>query len=122
LFRSAFAQIPENGSVMVLGHRLTPRTNGPPRAPALLLQPRQGPAHKPRKEKQSQSRFSLPAPPPPPKPPAKPVVLEDWTLVRTKNNQCGWVLSRNLMMSIPDEVAQYAEGKRITSYFDLGAV
>ncbi|MBV9404051.1 MAG: hypothetical protein JO211_01820 [Acidobacteriaceae bacterium] len=25
-------------------------------------------------------------------------------------------------MSIPDEVAQYAEGKRITSYFDLGAV
>ncbi len=52
----------------------------------------------------------------------KPVVLEDWTLVRTKDNQCGWVLSRNLMMSIPDEVAQYAEGKRITSYFDLGTV
>ncbi len=52
----------------------------------------------------------------------KPVILEDWTLVRTKDNQCGWVLSRNLVMSIPDEVAQYAEGKRITSYFDLGAV
>jgi hypothetical protein len=27
-----------------------------------------------------------------------------------------------LVMSIPDEVAQYAEGKHITSYFDLGAV
>lgn len=54
--------------------------------------------------------------------PAKPVVYEDWTLVRTKDRQSGWVLSRNLMMSIPDEVAQYAEGKRITSYFDLGAV
>ncbi len=53
---------------------------------------------------------------------SKPVVLEDWSLVRTKNNECGWVLSRNLVMSIPDEVAQYAEGKRITSYFDLGAV
>jgi uncharacterized protein YgiM (DUF1202 family) len=52
----------------------------------------------------------------------KPVILEDWTLVRTKDNQIGWVLSRNLVMSIPDEVAQYAEGKRITSYFDLGAV
>lgn len=52
----------------------------------------------------------------------KPAVLEDWTLVRTKSNECGWVLSRNLIMSIPDEVAQYAEGKRITSYFDLGAV
>lgn len=52
----------------------------------------------------------------------KPSILEDWSLVRTKDNQCGWVLSRNLVMSIPDEVAQYAEGKRITSYFDLGAV
>lgn len=52
----------------------------------------------------------------------KPVILENWTLVRTKTNQVGWVLSRNLMMSIPDEVAQYAEGKRITSYFSLGDV
>ncbi len=56
--------------------------------------------------------------------PEKPIrpVLEDWTLVRTKTNQIGWVLSRNLMMSIPDEVAQYAEGRHITSYFDLGTV
>ena len=54
--------------------------------------------------------------------PKKPVILEDWSLVRTKDNQIGWVLTRNLIMSIPDEVAQYAEGKRITSYFDLGAV
>jgi uncharacterized protein YgiM (DUF1202 family) len=52
----------------------------------------------------------------------KPVILENWTLIRTKSNQIGWVLSRNLMMSIPDEVAQYAEGKRITSYFSLGDV
>ena len=52
----------------------------------------------------------------------KPVVLEEWSLVKTKANQIGWVLSRNLDMSIPDEVAQYSEGKRITSYFSLGAV
>lgn len=52
----------------------------------------------------------------------KPVPYEDWTLVRTKENQIGWVLSRNLVMGIPDEVAQFAEGKRITSYFDLGVV
>jgi uncharacterized protein YgiM (DUF1202 family) len=52
----------------------------------------------------------------------KPVILEDWSLVRTKDAQVGWVLTRNLIMSIPDEVAQYAEGKRITYYFDLGAV
>ncbi len=52
----------------------------------------------------------------------KPVVLEDWTLIRTKDNNCGWVLSRNLVMLIPDEVAQYAEGRRISSFFDLGQV
>lgn len=54
--------------------------------------------------------------------PAKPVILEDWNLIRTKNDQIGWVLSRNLMMSIPDDVAQYAGGKHITSFFDLGTV
>ena len=52
----------------------------------------------------------------------KSAVMEDWTLVRTKDDQYGWVLSRNLTMAIPDEVAQYAEGKHITSYFDLGQV
>lgn len=52
----------------------------------------------------------------------KPVVLEDWTLVRTGDKKVGWVLARNLYMSIPDDVAQYAEGQRITSYFDLGPV
>jgi uncharacterized protein YgiM (DUF1202 family) len=52
----------------------------------------------------------------------RPVVMEDWTLVRTKKGDTGWVLTRNLMISVPDEVAQYAEGKRITSYFELGSV
>ncbi len=51
-----------------------------------------------------------------PKPP-----MEHWTLVRTKDkSKAGWVLSRNLLMTIPDDVAQYAEGARITSYFSLG--
>jgi hypothetical protein len=63
-----------------------------------------------------------PVPPQKPAEPPKPVPMEDWTLVRTKDKQCGWVLSRNLIVSIPDEVAQYAEGKHITSYFDLGLV
>jgi uncharacterized protein YgiM (DUF1202 family) len=49
-------------------------------------------------------------------------ILEDWTLVRTKDRQSGWVLTKNLNLSIPDDVAQYAEGKRIAAYFDLGAV
>jgi len=48
--------------------------------------------------------------------------MEDWSLVRTKDGKAGWVLTRNLHFSIPDEVAQYAEGHRITSYFSLGEV
>ena len=53
---------------------------------------------------------------------ASAVTGEDWSLVRTKDHLCGWVLTRNLILSIPDEVAQYAEGKRIAAYFDLGIV
>jgi hypothetical protein len=52
----------------------------------------------------------------------RPVVMEDWTLIRTKPGDTGWVLTRNLTISVPDDVAQYAEGKRITSYFELGSV
>ena len=47
---------------------------------------------------------------------------DDWSLVRLSQREGGWVLSRMLYMSIPDEVAQYAEGHRITSYFSLGDV
>jgi len=83
------------------------------------------------------SKTHLPPPPPPPpedpaealrkkkgrakqRPPGPP--MEDWSLVRTKDGKAGWVLSRMLIMAIPDEVAQYAEGARITSYFLLGTV
>ena len=47
---------------------------------------------------------------------------DDWSLVRVSESQAGWVLTRMLVMAIPDEVAQYAEGHRITSYFSLGQV
>lgn len=53
-------------------------------------------------------------------PPSAP--MEDWSLVRTADGKAGWVLFRLLFMAIPDEVAQYAEGHRITSYFSLGEV
>ncbi|MDQ2842130.1 MAG: SH3 domain-containing protein [Acidobacteriota bacterium] len=69
----------------------------------------------------SQTKTGKQTAPSKPEKPSKPI-LEDWTLVRTKSNQTGWVLSRNLMMSIPDEVAQYAGGRHITSYFGLGAI
>lgn len=47
---------------------------------------------------------------------------DDWNLLRLKDGRAGWVLARMVLMSIPDEVAQYAEGQRITSYFSLGQV
>lgn len=47
---------------------------------------------------------------------------DDWNLVRRPGGEAGWVLARMLFMSIPDEVAQYAEGHHITSYFSLGEV
>ncbi len=53
----------------------------------------------------------------PPKP-----QMEDWYLVRTQEGKAGWVLSRMVNLAIPDEVAQYAEGARITSYFALKEV
>jgi hypothetical protein len=55
-------------------------------------------------------------------PAEKPIPLEDWNLVRLKDGRTGWVLARLLTMAIPDEVAQYAEGHRITSYFVLADV
>ena len=48
--------------------------------------------------------------------------MDDWSLVRTPEGKAGWVLSRALFMAVPDEVAQYAEGHRITAYVPLGEV
>lgn len=55
--------------------------------------------------------------------PAKPAPPTDnWSLIRIAGGQSGWVLTRMVRMAIPDEVAQYAEGRRIVSYFPLGEV
>jgi hypothetical protein len=153
----AFVQIPEGGSVAVLGHRVAPKVTAPMRAPGFTVQRPQSQRKQRKEQKDHNTSFRLPPKPAPPKPPAnwlalsaeridggeepaaattdktkpssakpepaaKPLVLEDWTLIRTKANEIGWVLTRNLLFSIPDEVAQYAEGKHITAFFDLGAV
>lgn len=47
---------------------------------------------------------------------------DDWTLVRTKAGGIGWALSSALAMALPDDVAQYANRNRITSYFPMGEV
>lgn len=43
---------------------------------------------------------------------------EDWFLVRTKN-AAGWGLAAAFDMSVPEEVLQYAEGKRVVAWFAL---
>lgn len=50
------------------------------------------------------------------------IKADDWYLVRTPDKKAGWVLARMMVIGIPDEVATYAEGKRITAYFELGQV
>ncbi|MGH9619338.1 MAG: SH3 domain-containing protein [Bryobacteraceae bacterium] len=133
----AFAQIHPGEVVQVLAHRMAPRTNHrPKRAAFVVLRARP----KPPPPERRKMRLLPPPPPAPPLPPnwkqmsgnpieeqaaqpeKKPVAMEDWTLVRTSSDVTGWALSRNLFMKIPRDVEQYAEGKRITAYFDLGAV
>jgi hypothetical protein len=139
-----FGVIPENAKVEVIGHKLTPRVQHddvftPPPVKA-------GPVRKKPKPKSTQTRIGppprppappppsnwvalsvpksepVPAPPPTPATPPAPIPMDDWNLVRTQDGKVGWVLTRPLSMAIPDEVAQYAEGHRITSYFPLGQV
>jgi hypothetical protein len=148
---AAFSQIPEGGPVTILGRQIAPRTPPSARPSSLLTEKPTAVPRRSRKAASGRQVFRLPpkpkppgppanwkelsteriegeeakiAPPPPPVPEKKPrpIIMEDWSLVRTAKNEIGWVLSRNLMMSIPDEVAQYAEGKHITSFFDLGQV
>jgi hypothetical protein len=139
----SFVQVKEHEKVDVIAHRVTPRT-----AAALkreLVPPKPKPEKKAGKEKASKTQaliVPVPAPPAPPadwvelsedhEPPpaaddgqgenAAPVPTDDWTLIRAENGQSGWVLTNNLYLAIPDEVAQYAEGHRITSYFSLGKI
>jgi hypothetical protein len=130
----SFMQVKQGDKLQVLMHLAAPRT-APPRKPLLPPPPKK--VRTPKKPKESKYQILMPAPPPPPAnwldmsrtnlpveppEPPKPVPMDDWTLIRTASGQAGWVLTRRLFMAIPDEVAQYAEGHRITSYFPLGEV
>jgi hypothetical protein len=68
------------------------------------------------------SKTEIPPEDLPKPPPAKPVPTDNWSLIRAAGGQTGWALTRMVRMAIPDEVAQYAEGRRIVSYFPLGEV
>jgi Bacterial SH3 domain len=140
----SFWQVPENGKVDVLEHKLAPRVQVAVAAPARA--PVKTTLRRKTKERKGQARLGPPPLPVAPKPPdnwtalsvpkndasaepnkaetkpTAPVPMDDWSLVRTADGKAGWVLTRMLSMAIPDEVAQYAEGHRITSYFALGQV
>ncbi len=151
---TSFFQIPEGGSVEVIGHRMTPHA-APPPAPKTVAVHRAGAPKKAKPKAQVSPLGPPPAPPPPPAnwlelsrphgasasssagisasaaatgraaagtPALPPPPDDDWSLVRTRNGDAGWALSRMLVMSIPDEVAQYAEGHRVTAYLPLGDV
>jgi hypothetical protein len=137
----SFMQIKPGDRVDVVLHRVAPRTS-PPR-PSLIPPPPK--RVKKTAAKKPDSKYPPLALPPVPRPPSNwqersktavsaapgsaaevakpaPVAMDDWSLIRIKNGQAGWVLTSRLQMAIPDEVAQYAEGKRITSYFSLAEV
>lgn len=56
--------------------------------------------------------------PPKPNQPKDQKVFEDWFLVHNSTS-AGWGLASNIEMAVPDEVLQYAEGKRVVAWFVL---
>lgn len=134
----SFHQIREGEQVDVLAQRLAPRV--PYQNPQLLpatARPEPLLRRKARRESQPPPPPWPRAPGPPPdwlelsrtppeilaqRPAPKPTPVDTWVLVRLNTGRAGWVLARMLRMEVPDEVAQYSEGHRITSYFSMGEV
>ncbi len=136
----SYLQIAPGEKVDVIGHKFAPRTEPkhrplirpapkaarperrPPRQPRVALPPKPAAPLPPADWQELSANRSLPKPPPPPPEPRADVPHDEWSLVRNVAGQSGWVLTRRLSMAVPDEVAQYAEGRRITSYFSLGKI
>jgi len=144
----SFLQVKEGEKVDVLEHVTSPRVDLPRKPLLPPPPPKKAAEKKPAKEVKYPPLAPIPKPPGPPSDwlelsksepdeelpeevPAKdekpqkidkPVASDDWSLVRDSSGQSGWVLTRRLSMAIPDDVAQYAEGRRIVSYFSLGEV
>jgi len=143
----SFTQIPEGGAVEVLQHRVSPRSAPLPPAPPKAKSKSKQVSAKAKAPPKGAKKSDVPPPALPPPPPAPANLAElsrpraadlegaaketaespaarppsdDWYLVRTRDRKAGWVLARQISMSIPDEVAQYAEGHVITGYLSLG--
>jgi len=137
-FSPSLVKVKAGDKLDVLGHEAAPR-KALPRKPLVVAAPRPVAV----KKAAQAPKIPPPLPPAPPQPPQDLMALsktnlpaedseekdareaepmDDWSLVRTADGHSGWVLTRSLFLSIPDEVAQYAEGRRIMSYFPLGEV
>ena len=137
----SYLQLKENEKFDLLQSVVLQRSDAPRKS---LIPP---PPKKAKGPPKKESKASKVPPPPMPKPPALPAdwlelskserdeveaerlppqklapKVDGWSLIRTPTGQAGWVLTRLISMAIPDEVAQYAEGKRIVSYFPLGEI
>lgn len=138
-------QIPPGGTAEVLSRRVELRVPYRPLVQTLMSSAgaKKAKRKKGKDRDEAAEEEEKPEVPPPPMPPGPPPPdnwqqlsrteiepepgqpqrrSDDWSLVRLGTGKAGWVLSRMLYMNIPDDVAQYSEGKRITSYFSLGDV
>ena len=143
---ASFYQITEGTSLDVIGHRVTPNTQShePPgsglKIPSRLPRETSGRRDSSKRKGKSSPPFELPMAPVPPPPanwqelsvprsgditasvlnPSPAKAADDWSLVRTREDKVGWVLTRMLVMSLPEEVAQFVRGPRIMAYLPLG--
>jgi hypothetical protein len=137
-YSPTFLQIQEKERFDVIGHRVVLRA--PYQGDTIEIEDL-SPKSKQKKKRQKKE----PAIPPPPSPaapkppenwldmsrstfeaePGKPVEakpMDDLVMIRNKDGRVGWVLTNAIFLEVPDDVAQYAEGSRITSYFPMGEV
>ena len=110
-----FYLFPANSKVKLLERASVPR-NPPSTASGLAATPqaatRQAAISRSGKRlKQSFESQFLPA-----------VPMEDWWLVRDAAGRTGWMLSRDLQVDVPEDVAQYAENEKMVGAYVLRTV